>query len=129
MKSSKASILKIYASTTDRIGSRLLYEHIVNLAKEKGISGVTVYRGVMGYGLSSNINSAKFWELTEKLPVMIEIIDDTEMIERFYYLIEADLIRMPKGCLVIEEPVTVKLHKPGAKSRSGTGKSAGNSGL
>jgi uncharacterized protein len=128
MKSKSASILKIYASTTDRIGSKLLYEHIVNLAKEKGISGVTVYRGVMGYGLSSNISLARFWELTEKLPVMIEIIDDTEVIERFYYLIEADLIRMPKGCLVIEEPVTVKLHKPGVNKEPGTVKNAGKKG-
>ncbi len=114
MKNKSASILKIYASTTDKIGSKLLYEHIVNLAREKGISGVTVYRGVMGYGISSNITSSKFWELTEKLPVMIEIIDETEVIERFYYLLEPDLISMPKGCIVIEEPVTVKLHKPGA---------------
>ena len=111
---SESSILKIYASTTDRIGSKLLYEHIVNLARDKGISGVTVYRGVMGYGLSSSISSAKFWELTEKLPVMIEIIDNNEVINEFYNLIEPDLLNMPKGCLVISEPITVKLHKPGS---------------
>jgi len=110
---SESSILKIYASTTDRIGSKLLYEHIVNLAREKGISGVTVYRGVMGYGLSSSISSAKFWELTEKLPVMIEIIDNNEVINEVYKLIEPDLLNMPKGCLVIVEPVTLRLHKPG----------------
>ena len=75
MENSESSILKVYASTTDRVGSKLLYEYIVELARDKGISGVTVYRGVMGFGLSSQITSAKFWELTEKLPVMIEIID------------------------------------------------------
>jgi PII-like signaling protein len=42
MINAESSILKIYASTTDRIGSKLLYEHIVNLARDKGISGVTV---------------------------------------------------------------------------------------
>jgi PII-like signaling protein len=110
---SESSILKIYASTTDRIGTKLLYEHIVNLARDRGISGVTVYRGVMGYGLSSSISSAKFWELTEKLPVMIEIIDNNDVINEFYNLIEPDLLNMPKGCLVIAEPITVKLHKPG----------------
>jgi len=110
---SESSILKIYASTTDRIGSKLLYEHIVNLARDRGISGVTVYRGVMGYGLSSSIASAKFWELTEKLPVMIEIIDNNDVINEFYKLIEPELLSMPKGCLVIVEPITVKLHKPG----------------
>jgi hypothetical protein len=108
-----SSIMKIYASTTDRIGSKLLYEHIVELAKDKGISGVTVYRGVMGYGLSSQISSAKFWELTEKLPVMIEIIDKTEVLEDFYSVIEPELTRMPKGCLVLMVPARIKLHKEG----------------
>ena len=108
------SILKIYASNTDRIGSELLYEHIVYLAKEKKISGVTVYRGIMGYGMSStHITTTRFWELTEKLPVMIEIIDTTERLEEFYKLIEQDLKDMPKGCLVSVEPIEIKLQKKG----------------
>jgi uncharacterized protein len=108
------SILKIYASNTDRIGNELLYEHIVYLAKGKGISGVTVYRGIMGYGMSStHISTTRFWELTEKLPVMIEIIDTTEKLGEFYALIEPDLKEMPKGCLVSIEPVEIKLQKKG----------------
>jgi PII-like signaling protein len=111
------SILKIYASTTDRIGSELLYEHLVYLAKEKGISGVTVYRGIMGYGMSSTkIATTRFWELTEKLPVVIEIIDTSEKLETFYRQIEPDLKEMPKGCLVSIEPVEIKLQKPGRES-------------
>jgi len=94
-------------------GHQLFYEHIVYLAKEKGISGVTVYRGIMGYGLSSHIHTSKFWELTEKLPVVIEIIDTSEKIEQFYLLIEPDIQKLPKGCLVTIDPVAVKLHKSG----------------
>lgn len=108
------SIIKIYASNTDKIGNTLLYEHIVYLAKSKGVSGVTVYRGIMGYGMSSTtISSTKFWELTEKLPVMIEIIDETERLEEFYRLLEPDLKKMPKGCLVSIEPIEIKLQKKG----------------
>jgi uncharacterized protein len=114
MGNSENSILKVYASTTDRIGTKLLYEYIVELARDKGISGVTVYRGIMGYGLSSQISSAKFWELTEKLPVMIEIIDKTLVLNEFYSIIEPELLSMKKGCLVVLEPISVKLHKPGA---------------
>lgn len=116
MKNSGCSVLKIYASSTDKIGSKLLYEHIVNLAKNKGISGVTVYRGIMGYGQSSKINSSRFWELTEKLPVMIEIIDKTEILEKFYTSVESDLLAMPKGCLVTIESTTIKLQKPGLQN-------------
>lgn len=113
MNSIKNSILKIYASSTDKIGNKLLYEHIVILARENNISGATVYRGIMGYGQSSKISSSKFWELTEKLPVVIELIDSSENIEAFYNLIEENLINMPKGCLVTVEEVEVKLHKTG----------------
>jgi PII-like signaling protein len=49
----------------------------------------------------------------EKLPVLIRIIDNNEVINEFYNLIEPDLLKMPKGCLVIGEPITVKLHKSG----------------
>jgi PII-like signaling protein len=117
MENTEHSILKIYASSTDRIGSMLLYEHLVRLARDKGISGVTVYRGIMGYGLSSGISSAKFWELTEKLPVMIEIIDKTSILESFYSAVEPDLLNMEKGCLVALEPVFVKLQKPGKQNK------------
>ena len=113
MKRSKQSILKIHASTTDKIGSKLLYQHIVELARKKGITGATVYRGIMGYGSSSKISSSRFWELTEKLPVMIELIDTTEKLESFYTEIEEDLLNMPKGCLVAIEPATILLQKQG----------------
>ena len=107
------SILKIRASTTDRVGSKLLYQYIVELARERGISGATVFRGIMGYGSSSRIASSRFWELTEKLPVVIELVDRTERLKAFYGEIEEELVRMPKGCMVDLEPVTILLHKKG----------------
>ena len=117
MKKNRHSVLKIYSSTTDKIGLKPLYEYIVTLAKEHGVSGVTVYRGVMGYGMSSKqISSSKFWELTEKLPVMIEMIDETEILEEFYSYIEPTLKEMKKGCLVSMEPIEIKLIKRGGKN-------------
>ncbi|MBA7518990.1 hypothetical protein ES705_11064 [subsurface metagenome] len=113
MGKKNSSILKIYASSTDKIESKLLYEYIVHKAKEQGLSGVTVYRGIMGYGLSSKISSSRFWELTEKLPVTIEILDETKKVEEFYRFIEPKLLNMPKGCLVILESITIKLLKSG----------------
>lgn len=114
MKSSGNSILKIYASSTDKFGSKLLYEHIVAVAKEKGISGVTVLRGIMGFGLSSNhISTSRYWELTEKLPVIIEIIDETEKLNSFYTDLETVLLQQPKGILVTIECIDILLQKKG----------------
>lgn len=67
---------------------------------------------------NSAISFVKFRELTEKLPVMIDIIDNNEVINEFYNLIEADLLGMPKGCLVIVDPITIKLYKPGKPESS-----------
>lgn len=119
MENLSHSVMKVYASTTDRLGSQLLYEAVVYRAREAGISGATVYRGVMGYGLSSHIHTSKFWELTEKLPVVIELIDRREKIEGFYSLIAPELSALPKGCLVTIAPVEVKLHKHGDKVQRG----------
>ena len=116
METDDYSVLKIYTSSTDKMGNKLLYEDIVYTARRNGISGVTVYRGIMGYGQSSkDISSSKFWELTEKLPVMIEMIDKTDILENFYKLIEPDLLEIQKGCLVTVEPIKIKLLKPGRK--------------
>jgi len=115
MQAKNNSVLKIYASSTDRIGTKLFYEYIVQEAKKQGIAGVTVYRGIMGYGSSSKISSSKFWELTEKLPVTIEMIDDSEKLENFFQYIQPTLLAMPKGCLATLEPVLVKLLKSGKK--------------
>ena len=84
-----------------------------SLPGNTGITGATVYRGIMGYGASSKISSSRFWELTEKLPIVIELVDKTEMLEAFYAGIEQDLYDMPKGCLVTIEPVKILLQKKG----------------
>jgi len=113
MKEEKEGILKIYASTTDKADHKLLYESIVHLAHEEGISGVTVYRGIMGYGESSRIQSTRFWELTEKLPVVIELIDSRKKLKTFFNKINPMLQSMPKGCIVTLERVKVLLRKKG----------------
>jgi PII-like signaling protein len=117
MEKNAHAILKIYASSTDRLGTHLLYEEIVFRAREAGISGATVYRGMMGYGLSSHIHSSRFWELTEKLPVVIELIDLREKLESFYEMIEEELSALPKGCLIAITPVEIVLHKAGEEKR------------
>jgi hypothetical protein len=118
MNSPENSILKFYASSTDKIGFDLLYEYLVTLAKKNGIAGVTVYRGIMGYGQSSTqISSSRFWELTEKLPVVIEMIDKTEVLEAFYKSIETEMRLLPKGCLITIHPIDIKLQKTGTSNK------------
>ena len=76
-------LLKIYISNTDKFKHRPLYEIIVFAAKRYGITGVTVLKGIMGFGMSGKIYSGKFWEITEKIPLVIDIIDTPEKIDFF----------------------------------------------
>ena len=115
MRTTNYSVLKIYGSSTDHIGTTMLYEYVVREARDFGITGATVNRGIMGFGSSSRISSSKFWELTEKLPITIELVDETEKLQRFFQQIESVLDSMPKGCVVSMESVDIKLMKPGKK--------------
>ena len=111
----KAKLLRVFISSTDKLDKDTLYESIVFKAKEAGLAGATVYKGAMGYGASSVIHSYKFWEVAEKLPVVVEIIDEEEKVMAFYDAIRKDLEAIRYGCLVTMEDVTVLLNKAGQK--------------
>ena len=109
------NVLRIFASTTDRVNGKLLYEEITYMAKDAGMAGVTVFRGVIGFGSTSVIHTSRFWELTEKLPILIEIVDEETKIKNFFESIKSILEEMPKGCLVTLEPTKVLMYKSGIK--------------
>lgn len=112
---STALILRIFISSTDKYKDGLLYEHIVFKAKEHGLAGSTVLKGILGYGASSVIHSYKFWEITEKLPTVIEIIDEEEKTLSFYETIKPVLETMRYGCLVSIEKTNILMYKTGKK--------------
>lgn len=110
---SEAKRLRIYISSTDRFRYSPLYEVIVYAARRYGISGATVLKGVMGYGSSSEIHSYKLWELTEKMPLVVEIVDEPEKINRFYEIIKPYFEKIGKGCLITIDNTTIIMHKTG----------------
>ena len=80
---SKAKLVRIFVGETDKIGHIPVYEKIVTEARKAGLSGATVTKGVMGFGKNSIIHTAKILRLSEDLPLVIEIVDDLEKIEKF----------------------------------------------
>jgi uncharacterized protein len=106
-------LLRIFTSSTDKVRHTPLYEVIVYAAKRYGMAGATVIRGIMGYGSSSSVSSQKFWEISEKLPVVVEIIDSGEKIDAFFETVKPYLEMIRKGCIVTIEPVHVVFYKSG----------------
>ena len=113
--SGSALLLRIFVSNTDIYKQQLLYEWIVFQAKEKGLAGATVLKGVLGYGASSVIHSYKFWELADKVPVVVEIIDEKSGVLEFWDEIYPVLEKMRYGCIAVTENVTTLLYKSGGK--------------
>jgi uncharacterized protein len=111
----EAKLLRIFISNTDKFKHNLLYEMIIFAARRYGLAGATVLKGVMGYGSSSVIRSEKFWELTEKLPVVIEIVDESEKIEKFTEKILPWFEKLRYGCMITVEKANIVLYKKGIK--------------
>jgi len=84
-------------------------------AKEYGLAGATVFKGILGFGASSVIYSYRFWEVSEKLPVVVEIIDHEDKILSFYELIRPVLETIRYGCLVTTEKTDILMYKSGKK--------------
>ena len=100
-------LLRIFVGESDRHGHRPLYEEIVLKAREAGLAGATVLRGVMGYGRNSILHTAKILRLSEDLPMVIEIVDSLEKVKAFMPLLD----EMIKDGLVTLEEVKVVQYK------------------
>lgn len=111
----EAKLLRIFISNTDKFKRVPLYEAIVYAAKRYGVAGATVVRGIMGYGSSSIIHSLKLWEVTEKIPLVIEIIDESEKVEKFIERILPWFDKLRYGCMITVEKANIVLYKQGIK--------------
>jgi hypothetical protein len=100
-------LLRIFVGESDKHGHHTLYEAIVLKAREMGLAGATVTRGVMGFGKHSIIHTAKILRLSEDLPMIVEIADSLENIERFLPTLD----EMIKDGLVTLEKVRVIQYK------------------
>ena len=96
----QATLLRLFIGERDRHGHQPLYEAIVTKAREQGLAGATVLRGLLGYGASSVLHTAKLVEISDDLPMVVEIVDAEEKIEKFLPLLD-DL--MASGLVTLEK--------------------------
>lgn len=112
---STAGRLRIYISSTDQFRQTPLYEFITLQAKKEGLAVVSVLKGILGYGASSVLHSYKFWEVSDKVPTVIEIVDDEDKVLSFFERIRPQLETMKYGCMATFEKTTLLLYKSGTK--------------
>jgi PII-like signaling protein len=73
----------VFVNSTDQWHGRPLYAAIVQRCQEHGIAGATVSRCIEGYGAHHRLHTARLLELSENLPVRIDIVDQAERIDPF----------------------------------------------
>ena len=84
----EGKLLRIFVGERDHWHGKPLYEAIVLEARQRGLAGATVVKGFMGFGAHSRIHTAKLLELSQDLPIVIEIVDAEDKINAFVPTLE-----------------------------------------
>jgi uncharacterized protein len=105
------TLMRIHIGESDKWHSKPLHEAIVELLRKEGFSGATVLRGVAGYGGSSIYHTDKLLRLSQDLPLIVEVVEYAERIEK----ILPRLDEMLDGGLITLEKVRVILYRAGKR--------------
>jgi len=103
----EAKLLRIFIGESDLINHVPVYEKIVMEARKEGLAGATVIKGILGFGASSRIHTAKLLRLSEDLPLVVEIVDSEEKIEKFIHVLNKIFEEANSGGLITMEKVNI----------------------
>lgn len=108
----RAARLRVFLGEDERYRGRPLYEAILLAAREQGLAGATVFRGFMGYGPQADVSSAGILLLAENLPVVVDVVDEPDPIERLLPFLKQTV----KAGMVIRSEVHAEQVTPGGES-------------
>ena len=101
----QAVLLRVFIGESDRHQGKPLYEQIVLKARALNLAGATVLRGILGFGADSRLHTAKVLELSEDLPIVIEIVDTEENINKLMPFIDETVV---EGLVTLEPMRVIK---------------------
>jgi len=100
-------LLRIFIGEDDKYDGKPLYKHLLEFFKKEKMAGVTVLRGIDGFGKSSHLHTTSILRLSSDLPIVIECVDKKENIEN----IKPKLDKIIKEGLITEEKVKIILYE------------------
>lgn len=105
-----ARMMRIYISEEDRWNDRPLHESLVEAMRANDIAGVTVYRGILGYGAHHRLHKEGALHLAHHSPIMLSVVDIPDKLERLLALIDQ---MVPDGLVVLSDVEIIKYaHRP-----------------
>jgi len=110
--SGQAVLLRIFVGESDKIGHLPLFEAIVREARDAGLAGATVLKGVLGYGATARIRTTKILDISADLSMVVEIVDEESKIESFQATLSDLMEQANCGGLVTLENVRVIHYLP-----------------
>ena len=114
---SDAKLLRIFLGESDKLKHTPLYEEIVLRARRAGLAGATVWRCEMGFGPTSRIRTARILDLSTDLPIVVEIVDSQEKIDRFLPVLDGLFEAARCGGLITLEAAQVIRYAHGKKDQ------------
>lgn len=100
-------LLKIFLGGSDTYEGKPMYKAIVELCHDYKIAGATVQRCIYGYGRSAVIHSSRTLALSDNLPIVIDIVDSEESINKILPAVR----EMLDGGLITMENIEVLEYK------------------
>ncbi len=94
-------LMRIFIGETDRYGHKPLYEALIELFRREGFAGATVIRGIAGFGARSIYHTDKLLRLSADLPIIIEVVDTQEKLDRI--MPQIDEMLSGGGLITIEK--------------------------
>lgn len=98
-------LLRIFVGESDQYQGKALYEQIVIKARELNLAGATALRGIMGFGADSRMHSAKLLRLSEDLPVVVELVDTEENLNKLLPFLDETV---QEGLITLEKVRVIK---------------------
>ena len=109
--SEEGQLLRIFIGESDHWHGKPLYEAIILKAREMGLAGATMLRGLMGFGAASRIHTAKIQRLSQDMPIVIEIVDSADKIDSLLPIVDE---MVQEGMVTVERVRVIQYrHKPG----------------
>ncbi len=101
----QSTLLRIFIGESDKYNHKPLYEQIVLKARQLNLAGATVIRGILGFGADSRLHTAKLLNLSFDLPIVIEIVDTQENLDKLLPFIDEAVI---EGLVTMEKVKVIK---------------------
>lgn len=108
----QAVLLRIFVGEADKIGHTPVYEIVVQKAREHALAGATVIRGIMSFGASTVVHTAQWIDISQDLPLVVEIVDKEEKINNFIPVVNDIFAKSRRGGLITKEKVQVIFYQP-----------------